>query len=77
MCAKNTEAEVNVSSAKYTFLDRQEVKKFFHWKSDSALYNAIKNDGFPKPLRAGGRRSLWRQSDVFDWIDSLEQKLSR
>ncbi|QMT41388.1 helix-turn-helix transcriptional regulator [Neisseria shayeganii] len=42
----------------------------------TAIYNAIKNDGLPKPLRIGGRKSMWRKSDVLAWIDSRQQCLS-
>lgn len=77
MSIENQKINSDDSDHKYIFLDREDIKKMFRWKSDSALYNAIKNDGFPEPLRVGGRRSLWRQNEIFAWIDTLEQKLSR
>lgn len=41
----------------------------------TAIYDAIKKDNFPKPLRVGSRRSMWRKSDVLAWIDSRPQHL--
>lgn len=75
MCTTNTEVDVDVSSTKYTFLDREAVKKKFFWKSDSALYNAIKNYNFPLPIKVGGRRSIWRLSEVNEWIDKQPKGL--
>ena len=33
MCTTNTEVNLDVSSAQYTFLDREAVKKFFTGKA--------------------------------------------
>lgn len=59
----------------YTLWEREKVKRHFHWKSDSALYQAIKIHQFPLPIRVGGRRVVWRLSDIKKWIDSRPQGL--
>lgn len=59
----------------YILWDREEVKRHFYWKSDSALYQAIKIHQFPLPIRVGGRRVVWRLSDIKKWIDSRPQGL--
>lgn len=60
----------------YILWTRDEVKKVLGLKSDSALYNAIKMNGFPKPLKIGGQASRWRKSDVLAYIDRCDQKLA-
>lgn len=59
----------------YILWDREEVKRHFYWKSDSALYQAIRIYQFPLPIRVGGRRVVWRLSDIKKWIDSRPQGL--
>lgn len=60
---------------RHILLDRKAVLGILGLKADSALYRAIKEDAFPKPLRVGGRASRWRKSDILDWIDSRPQHL--
>lgn len=36
----------------------------------TALYAAIKNDGFPQPYRFGKRISLWKRSEVLAWLSA-------
>ena len=35
----------------------------------TAIYDQIKNGGFPKPAKFG-RASVWRESEINDWIES-------
>lgn len=60
----------------YILLTKEQVKKILGFKSNGALYNAINEHGFPKPLRVGGQASRWRKSDVLKYIDECEQKLA-
>ncbi|WP_143695697.1 helix-turn-helix transcriptional regulator [Wohlfahrtiimonas chitiniclastica] len=60
----------------YVLWTRDEVKKILGLKSNSALYNAINQNGFPKPLRIGGQASRWRKSDVLKYIDNCPQELN-
>ena len=60
---------------RHILLDRKAVLDILGLKADSALYRAIKEDSFPKPLRIGGRASRWRKSDVLEWIDNRPQHL--
>lgn len=55
--------------------DRTVVEQVLGLKT-TALYRAIKEEGLPKPIKVGARRSMWRKSDVLAWIDSRPQKLS-
>ncbi len=34
----------------------------------TAVYAAIKNDGFPQPYQFGKRISLWKRSEVQAWL---------
>lgn len=55
--------------------DRKVVEQVVGLKT-TALYRAIKEEGLPKPIKVGARRSMWRKSDVLAWIDSRPQELS-
>lgn len=35
----------------------------------TAIYSAIKNDGFPQPYRFGPRLSFWKRSEVLAWME--------
>lgn len=60
----------------YILWTTEQVKNLLGFKSNGALYNAIKVSGFPKPLKIGGQASRWRKSDVLAYIDRCDQKLS-
>lgn len=62
-------------SDEHILWDRETVSSVIGLKANG-VYSAIKNDGFPAPIRVGGRRSLWKKSDVLEWIDSRPQELS-
>ena len=34
------------------------------------IYNWRKNGCFPPPIRIGGRKLLWLESDLLDWVDA-------
>ncbi len=36
----------------------------------TSLYEMIKNDEFPSPIKLGRRAVGWKQSTIIDWIDS-------
>jgi prophage regulatory protein len=36
----------------------------------SAIYQAIKDGRFPKPVRIGARAVAWRHQDVESWLQS-------
>lgn len=59
----------------YVLWDRTTVERVLGIKT-TALYRAINEEGLPKPIRVGARRSMWRKSDVLAWIDSRPQELS-
>lgn len=62
-------------SDEHILWDRETVSSVIGLKANG-VYSAIKNDGFPAPILVGGRRSLWKKSDVLAWIDSRPQELS-
>jgi predicted DNA-binding transcriptional regulator AlpA len=34
----------------------------------TAIYDAIKKGSFPKPIKLGGSRSAWLESEIDDWL---------
>ena len=38
--------------------------------SNSTMYELIKENKFPKPIRIGRRAVAWLESDIQEWIDS-------
>lgn len=36
----------------------------------SAIYQAVKDGRFPKPIRVGARAVAWRHQDVESWLQS-------
>ena len=60
---------------KYVLWEISTVLAVCGWRSPTPLYAAIKNLGFPKPIRMGGRRSMWKMTHVLSWIDSRPQEL--
>lgn len=57
-----------------TLWNIEEVKKHIGWKAASSVYRAIEKLGFPKPVKIGLRKSMWRKSAVLDWVDAQELK---
>lgn len=39
-------------------------------KSRSWIYNEIAAGRFPRPIKIGARAVVWRESDVFAWLES-------
>lgn len=37
--------------------------------SKTTLYDLIKNDGFPKPIKVGAK-SVWVEAEIDQWIES-------
>ena len=44
-------------------------------KSRSAIYLAIKNGTFPRPVPIGARAVAWRESDIQRWIEQCGEGL--
>ncbi|KDN25168.1 phage transcriptional regulator AlpA [Moraxella bovoculi 237] len=40
--------------------------------SKSTIYNWVKAGKFPAPIKLSPTMTAWRNSDVLDWINSLE-----
>ena len=40
--------------------------------SKTAIYKAVANGSFPKPLSLGARSVGWKQSEVFQWVSDLK-----
>jgi len=38
--------------------------------SRSSIYNYIANGAFPPQVKIGYRSVAWRETDVYDWIES-------
>jgi predicted DNA-binding transcriptional regulator AlpA len=60
----------NLSSEKLLPLD--EVERRTGFKS-SFIYNQIKNNEFPKPIKIGSS-SRWRESEIQSWIGEQIQR---
>jgi prophage regulatory protein len=43
--------------------------------SRSSIYEWMKRGEFPQPVRLGARIVAWRESDVAEWLESLETRL--
>lgn len=41
--------------------------------SKSTIYKLIADGAFPAPVKVG-RRSMWKYSEILNWIDSLENE---
>ena len=37
----------------------------------STIWAKVANGGFPKPIKLGANVSVWRESDIAAWIDTL------
>ncbi len=50
-----------------------EVRRHFRLKSYQTIYNWIKTEGFPPPMKLGGS-SRWKLSQVVEWSNSRHSK---
>lgn len=41
--------------------------------SKTAIYRALREDRFPKPVRVGPHSVRWRQDELDEWIDGLDR----
>jgi len=39
----------------------------------STIYRWAKADRFPAPIRLGPNRTVWKVSEVLEWMDTLEE----
>lgn len=53
--------------------DKDAVKQVIGWKSDAALYRAIKCLNFPEPVKIGVKKAMWRKHRVLEWMSNLEE----
>jgi prophage regulatory protein len=37
----------------------------------STIWAKVANGAFPKPIKLGTNVSVWRESDIADWIETL------
>lgn len=63
-----TEARFN-TGIQERFLDKREVLGLLRI-SQSTLYYWIQKGDFPRPVKLGTRRAVWREKDVAAWIDA-------
>ena len=42
--------------------------------SRSSIYLMMANGEFPKPIKLGRRAVGWREQDIKDWLEQLEEK---
>ena len=45
--------------------------------SRSSLWQRVKSGTFPKPIKLSSRTTVWRKSDVDEWIKSCEENSGR
>ncbi len=57
--------------------DKETVKQAIGWKSDAALYRAIKSLDFPEPVKIGFKKSMWRKHRVLAWMENLEEGIGQ
>jgi prophage regulatory protein len=42
--------------------------------SKSWIYDQIKKDKFPKPVRLGPQKTAWKLTDIADWVNTLPKE---
>lgn len=40
----------------------------------TSFYKLVKDGKFPQPIKLGANTTVWRNSDVLAWLDSLDQQ---
>ncbi|CAD6511975.1 DNA binding protein [Escherichia coli] len=43
-------------------------------KSRARIYDDIKSDTFPKPIKIGPRAVAWIEEEIIDWIEERKQQ---
>ncbi|MCQ1820681.1 helix-turn-helix transcriptional regulator [Escherichia coli] len=43
-------------------------------KSRARIYDDIKSDAFPKPIKIGPRAVAWIEEEIIDWIEERKQQ---
>ncbi|WP_421516496.1 helix-turn-helix transcriptional regulator [Brucella pseudogrignonensis] len=51
-------------------LDVNDVKRLTTL-GKTTIYQYVKDNKFPKPLRLGANKIRWRQDEVVEWLESL------
>jgi prophage regulatory protein len=44
--------------------------------SRSTIYDWMKRGQFPQPVKLGARLVAWRKSDIADWLESRETRVT-
>jgi prophage regulatory protein len=44
--------------------------------SRSTIYDWMKHRKFPQPVKLGTRLVAWRESDIADWLESRETRVT-
>ena len=44
--------------------------------SRSTIYDWMKRGEFPQPVKLGARLVAWRKSDIADWLESRETRVT-
>jgi prophage regulatory protein len=52
-------------------LRRPEVERLVGLRR-SAIYDAMAQGSFPRPVRIGRRAVAWREADIIAWLDALQ-----
>lgn len=59
----------HVQQIQQALIRRKEVERLTAL-SRSRIYDLLKQDLFPKPVRLGAMSVAWIQAEVFDWIEA-------
>ncbi|WP_435656890.1 helix-turn-helix transcriptional regulator [Brucella pituitosa] len=51
-------------------LDVNDVKRLTTL-GKTTIYQYVKDDKFPKPLRLGANKIRWREDEIVEWLESL------
>jgi len=54
------------------FLERNQVLKYLRISAPT-LYRWMERRGFPRPLRPGARRRIWRRSEIDAWLEGTRK----
>lgn len=57
---------------KRKLLDRREVERMVRM-SRSSLYQAMAENGFPRPIRVGKRSVRWIEDEILEWMERRER----
>lgn len=41
--------------------------------SKATVYRLIANNGFPRPIKIGPARSVWREEEIEQWVNNRDE----